>query len=153
MGGAHRSRHIIVTHQPKGSNKGRHAVLPPVQCRPLASSPREERKTEGSTGASPHTHNSQEKKKYRMYHSFSSLNTFTPKKPRDKHDEKEKKQREVVCCSSGCVGSSIQPALLLALSLGYTHARRALSLLHTHIGELVQLPCSASSAAAARRNE
>lgn len=29
-GGGHKSRHIIVTHQPKGSNKGRHAVLSPV---------------------------------------------------------------------------------------------------------------------------
>lgn len=35
--GGHKSRHIIVTHQPKGSNKGRHAVLSPVQCWPASS--------------------------------------------------------------------------------------------------------------------
>lgn len=43
--------------------------------------------------------------------------------------------------------------LLSSLSHTHTHILCFLSLSHTHIGELVQLPCSASSAAAARRNE
>ncbi|MED6235003.1 hypothetical protein ATANTOWER_012177 [Ataeniobius toweri] len=61
-GGGHKSRHIIVTHQPKGSNKGRHAVVSPVLYRASpASSLREERKTERATSATPvtahsHTH-------------------------------------------------------------------------------------------------
>ncbi|KAJ0004257.1 hypothetical protein NQD34_010471 [Periophthalmus magnuspinnatus] len=60
-GGGCKSRHIIVTHQPKGSNKERHAVLSPVQCRPLASSERRE-KDGGINGCIP-THTQTGKRK------------------------------------------------------------------------------------------
>ncbi|KAJ0062031.1 hypothetical protein NL108_014933 [Boleophthalmus pectinirostris] len=69
-GGGCKSRHIIVTHQPKGSNKERHAVLSPVQCRPLASSERRE-KDGGINGCIPPHTQTGKRKKYSLCPGFS----------------------------------------------------------------------------------
>lgn len=73
----HKSHHIIVTHQPKGSNKGRHAVLSPVQCRshrlPL-SEKRERQKEQRVQSLYPHKH------RYKHTHSHTErtdCNTVT----------------------------------------------------------------------------
>lgn len=81
----HKSHHIIVTHQPKGSNKGRHAVLSPVQCRPrlLPLSEKRERRREQRVRSlhcsSPHTHTHTEKQ------TTKAVKTQFKKTPKQQH--------------------------------------------------------------------
>lgn len=89
-------------------------------------------KTERSTSASTHTHTEERKKVQNVPRHQQNQALFT-KKPRGKIAEKEKKPRSAVCCWCVCGGSSIECALLLSLSLPYTHALpHSLSLTHAH---------------------
>lgn len=129
----HKSRHVIVTHQPKGSNKGRHAVLSPVQCRSrlLPLSEKRERRREQRVRSLhcslPQTHTDRQEK---------TAQTVTQLKTQLKRVllKNKNQNRETVgiklsgphTAAAAAVSATFSRSALL-----YTHTRLPL-LIHTH---------------------
>lgn len=156
------SHHCYSPAQGQQQREARCPVSCTVSASP-ASSLREERKTESSE-CDPFIAHPPPTQRKTDYHSCKNKiktpkNSSTRKQTENfKNQNKRKKQiktAEVKLAGSQSAAAAAVVTHILPLRClsPHTHTSPPLAHTHTHIGELVQLPCSASSAAAARRNE
>lgn len=139
----HKSHHIIVTHQPKGSNKGRHAVLSPVQCRPRLLPLSEKRERRRAASAIPSLLIPPPTQRKTDYHSCKNKiktpkNSSTRKQTENfKNQNKRKKQiktAEVKLAGSQSAAAAAVVTHILPLRClsPHTHTSPPLALTHTH---------------------